>query len=307
MDDCLFIERQIFCHPTFYHVFLHHPGQVFPAEDGLVVESPPAAGAASGLLGVAIGSVEAEPPWSATGFSGPGRPTFVASPNSGSFPRCSSSVEVVGEECAGSSIDVLPNGDSCNHSSSRTECWNRKTGHSDSRPNRNYSSANDTSALPTDATTSHCRKICPCLRQERHRHRSQELRPPPEVRQIRWAEENRHLCLHLLLPWMKQALQVPVLTAMYRKVALSFYAPCSWCIPTADSGLNPSAGSDHAVLLVRDPDYSMVIRFFTSFTPFTSLASLVASLISAALPALPCKVTTPFFVTTLVLRALVER
>jgi len=98
MEDSLFIERQIFCHPTFYHVFLHHPGQVFPAEDELVVEPPSvaAAGAAVGPFGAVIGSAEADPPWIASGVSSPGRPMFVASPNSGSFPRCSSSVEVVG-------------------------------------------------------------------------------------------------------------------------------------------------------------------------------------------------------------------
>ncbi|MDO8723895.1 MAG: hypothetical protein Q7J31_16960, partial [Syntrophales bacterium] len=62
-----------------------------------------------------------------------------------------------------------------------------------------------------------------------------------------------------------------------------------------------------AFSLVLDSDYSMVIRFFTPFTPFTSLANLVARFNSAALLALPYNVTTPRFVSTLVLRALVER
>ena len=59
--------------------------------------------------------------------------------------------------------------------------------------------------------------------------------------------------------------------------------------------------------LVLDSDYSMVIRFFTPFTPFTSLASLVAKVTSAALLALPYNVTSPLFVSTLVLMALVDR
>jgi len=35
----------------------------------------------------------------------------------------------------------------------------------DSSPNLNYNSASDTIALPTDATTNHCRKRCPHLSQ----------------------------------------------------------------------------------------------------------------------------------------------
>ena len=67
-------------------------------------------------------------------------------------------------------------------------------------------------------------------------------------------------------------------------------------------------GSDHTKLLAVDLNshYLMAIRFVTLFTPFTSLASLVAKLNSAALLAFPYKVTTPRFVSTVVLRALVE-
>ena len=67
------------------------------------------------------------------------------------------------------------------------------------------------------------------------------------------------------------------------------------------------AGSKNAFPLVLDSDYSMAIRFFTTFTPFTSLANLVAKSFSAAFFALPPNVTTPFSVVTEVLRALVER
>ena len=74
-------------------------------------------------------------------------------------------------------------------------------------------------------------------------------------------------------------------------------------------------GPQHVILLSKDSpasrgihlDYSMVIRFFTLFTPFTSLTSLVARSFSVAFFALPPNVTTPFFVVTEVLRALVER
>jgi hypothetical protein len=109
--------------------------------------------AEAGPVGVAVGIAEAGPLWIATGVSNPGRPTFAASPNTGSFPRCSSSAEAVAEVFAGSSTDILPSDDSYNHSSSRTVWWNKKMGHSDSRPNRNYSAVNDTSVPATAATT----------------------------------------------------------------------------------------------------------------------------------------------------------
>jgi len=54
-------------------------------------------------------------------------------------------------------------------------------------------------------------------------------------------------------------------------------------------------------------DYSTVMRLFTLFTPLTSLTSLVARSFSVTFDALPPNVTTPSFVVTEVLRALVER
>jgi hypothetical protein len=57
-------------------------------------------------------------------------------------------------------------------------------------------------------------------------------------------------------------------------------------------------------LIAFETDYSINIMFFTLFTPFTSLASLAATFNAAMLPALPVKVTTPFFVVTETLRVL---
>jgi hypothetical protein len=79
------------------------------------------------------------------------------------------------------------------------------------------------------------------------------------------------------------------------------------CISTAGCGIAMTAGSDHAVYLVLDRDDSTDILFLTSLTPFTSLAYLVAKSFSAEFSALPVRVTTPFFVVTEVLWALVER
>jgi len=73
------------------------------------------------------------------------------------------------------------------------------------------------------------------------------------------------------------------------------------------SMMNTFFVSDQVFSWVLNSDYSMVIRFFTPFTPFTSLASLAARFDSAALLAFPYNVTTPLFVSTLVLRALVDR
>src|SRR5450759_379979 len=123
----------------------------------------------------------------AFGVSNLGHPRYFASPNACSFPSCSSSVEVVGEVFAGSSIHVLPNDDPCSHSSNLMVSLYKKMERFDSSPNLNYSSASDTIALPTDATTNHCKKKCPHLSQGQHRHSSQVSLPPPEVRQIRCA------------------------------------------------------------------------------------------------------------------------
>ena len=118
--------------------------------------------------------------------SNPGHPNSAASPNACSFASCSSSLGVVAEVCAGSSIDVLPSDDPCSHSSSLTVYLYKRMGPFDSRPNRHHNAVSDTSALPMNATTSHCRKRCPLPSQGQHRHKSQVSLRPLEVRQIRW-------------------------------------------------------------------------------------------------------------------------
>ena len=114
-----------------------------------------------------------------------GHPKFVASPNAYYFPSPSSSVQLVGEIFVGGSIDALSNDAPCSHSSSLSVSMHKKMERSYSGSNLNYSSASDTIALPTDATTNHCRKRCPHLSQGQHRHSSQVSLLPLEVRQIR--------------------------------------------------------------------------------------------------------------------------
>ena len=121
----------------------------------------------------------------AFGASNLGHPKYFASPNVCSFPNCASSVGLVGGVFVGSSIDALSNDAPYSHSSTLMVSLYKKMERSDSSPNLNYSSASDTIALPTDATTNHCRKRCPHLSQGQHRHSSQVSLPTLKVRQIR--------------------------------------------------------------------------------------------------------------------------
>ncbi len=121
----------------------------------------------------------------AFGASNLGHPKYFASPNVCSFPSCASSVGLVRGVFVGSSIDALSNDAPYSHSSNLMVSLYKKMERFDSSPNLNYSSASDTIALPTDATTNHCRKRCPHLSQGQHRHSSQVSLPPLEVRQIR--------------------------------------------------------------------------------------------------------------------------
>ena len=139
---------------------------------------------------ILVGSLETAAV-NAFGVSNPGHPTFAAFPNACSFASCSSSFEAAGGVCAGSSIAVIPTDDSCSHSSNLTVSLHKRMGHFDSRSNLRHSAVSDTSALPTDATTSHCRKRCPHPGQGLHRHTSQAALPPLEVRQIRWVEAQK--------------------------------------------------------------------------------------------------------------------
>ena len=149
-----------------YSVYFSDLFQVFHAELYLVVV------AVSAVIGHSRIVVE-HAVVVAFGASNLGHPRYFASPNVCSFPSCSSSVGLARGVFAGSSIDVLPNDDPCSHSSNLTVLFYKRMGPFDSRPNLSHSGVSDTSVLATDATTSHCRKRCPHLRQGQHRHPSQ--------------------------------------------------------------------------------------------------------------------------------------
>jgi hypothetical protein len=120
-----------------------------------------------------------------------GHPKYFASPNVCSFASCASSLGLVGRVFVGSSMDALSNDAPYSHSSNLMVSLYKKMERFDSSPNLNYSSASNTIALPTDATTSHCRKRYPHHSQGQHRHKSQVSLPPLEVRQIRWVEAEK--------------------------------------------------------------------------------------------------------------------
>ena len=127
----------------------------------------------------------------ALGASTLGHPKYFASPNVCSFPSCSSSVGLVGGVFVDSSIDALSNDAPYSRSSNLMVSLYKKMERFDSSPNLYYSSASDTTALPTDATTNPCRKRCPNLSQGQHKHKSQVSLPPLEVWQIRWEEAEK--------------------------------------------------------------------------------------------------------------------
>src|SRR3990172_9385591 len=121
----------------------------------------------------------------AFGVSILGRPRSVVFPNDCFFARCSSSYLVAGEVSVGSSMDVLPSDDPCSHPSNLTGPFDKRMGPFGSRPNQRHSAASDTSALPTGATTIHCRNKSPHVSLGRHRHTSPGSLQLLEVRQIR--------------------------------------------------------------------------------------------------------------------------
>ena len=150
--------------------------------------------------GIAVGIAAAEPPGIAVltgiligplstavaiGVSNPGHPRFAAFPNDCSFSSCSSSVQLVGEGSAGSSMDVLPNDALCSHSSNLSVPLNKRMGPFGSSASPSHSAVTDTSALPTVATTIHRRKRCPHPCRGRHRHTSRGSLPSLVVRKIR--------------------------------------------------------------------------------------------------------------------------
>ena len=114
-----------------------------------------------------------------------GRPKFLAFPNVDHFASSSSSVEAVGEESVHSSTSARTNHGFCSILSNLGPRQNKNLEHCYNNPNPGHNTVSDTSALPTDATTNHCRKRCRHLRQGQRRHTSRGSLPPPAVRQIR--------------------------------------------------------------------------------------------------------------------------
>ncbi|MEN6318200.1 MAG: hypothetical protein ABFD82_05545 [Syntrophaceae bacterium] len=116
-------------------------------------------------------------------------PMFVASPNACSFPSPSSFVELVGEVFVGSSTGAHTNYGLCSILSNPGPRQNKNLELCYNNPSPGYNNVSDTNDLPMDATTNHCRRRCPRLRQGQHRHTSQAALSTPVVRQIRWAAE----------------------------------------------------------------------------------------------------------------------
>jgi hypothetical protein len=153
------------------------PGVVFVADVAEPQASVDIAVAFAVLVPVSVVVVEVD---------SSGHPTFVASPNACSFPSSSSSVELVGEVFVGSSTGARTNYGLCSILSNLGLHQNKNLELCYNNPIPGYNNASDTIALPTDATTNHCRKRCPPLSQGRRRHTSQAALSTPVVRQIRW-------------------------------------------------------------------------------------------------------------------------
>ena len=116
-----------------------------------------------------------------------GRPKFFAFPNICSFPNCSSSVEVVGEESVHSSTGARTNYGLCSILSNLGLHQNRNWERCYSDPSPDRDTVSETNDLPMDATSNHSRKTSPHLSPEQRTHCSfQASRSHPEVHEIRW-------------------------------------------------------------------------------------------------------------------------
>jgi len=151
------------------------PGVVFVADVAEPQASVDIAVAFAVLVPVSVVVVEVD---------SSGRPKFLAFPNVDHFASSSSSVEVVGEESVHSSTDARTNYDLCSILSNLGLHQNKNLEHCYNNPSPGYNNVSDTNALPTDATTNHCRKRCPHQCQVQRRHTSQVSLLPLVVRQI---------------------------------------------------------------------------------------------------------------------------
>jgi len=151
------------------------------------------------------------------------RPNIVAVPNAYSFPNPSSSAQAVGKELSGDSMDDLANDGSCSHLATAVEPLRKKTAYVYSKPNLCHSGANDTSALPTAATTSRHGKRCQPLRQELRIHTSQGSRPSPAARKIQWPAAREYSREHLPRPALKQEQPPAMPEVALHKETFSFF------------------------------------------------------------------------------------
>jgi hypothetical protein len=88
------------------------------------------------------------------------RPRFRAFPNSDYYASSSSSAEVVREESVYNATGVRTNYGLCSTPSNPDPHHNKNVGHNYNKPSPGRNIVSDTNDLPTDATTSHSRKIC---------------------------------------------------------------------------------------------------------------------------------------------------
>ena len=86
-----------------------------------------------------------------------GRPKFFSFPNTCSFPNCSNSVEVVGEESVHSSTGARTNYDLCSILSNPGLHQNKNLEHCYNNPSPGYNNVSDTNDLPKNATTNRSR------------------------------------------------------------------------------------------------------------------------------------------------------
>ena len=121
-----------------------------------------------------------------------GHPKFLAFPNVDPFAKCSSSVEVVGEESVHGSTDARTNYDLCSILSNLGLHQNKNLEHCYNNPSPGYNNVSDTNDLPKNATTNHSRNrsLHQCQGQRRHTYQVTLL--TRVVQEIRWvvAEEN---------------------------------------------------------------------------------------------------------------------
>jgi len=190
---------------------------------GLGADSLPVIVAGLGAVAAAAVDTNEDAVAIVVGISFAVRPNIVAVPNAYSFPNPSSSAQAVGKELSGDSMDDLANDGSCSHLATAVEPLRKKTAYVYSKPNLCHSGANDTSDLPTAATTSRHGKRCQPLRQELRIHTSQGSRPSPAARKIQWPAAREYSREHLPRPSLKQE-QTPAMPEVaLHKETFSFF------------------------------------------------------------------------------------